>query len=69
MDHTVHVTDLMRWILQDEVREVYAELSNGISHCRLRRCRFPQSDLSAGRLRHPGRLLVAPEIVPDLGAT
>ena len=32
MDHTVHVTDLMRWILQDEVKEVYAEVSNGISH-------------------------------------
>ena len=32
MDHTVHVTDLMRWILQDEVKEVYAEISNGISH-------------------------------------
>jgi predicted dehydrogenase len=32
MDHTVHVTDLMRWILKDEVREVYAEISNGISH-------------------------------------
>ena len=31
MDHTVHVTDLMRWILQDEVKEVYAEISNGIS--------------------------------------
>ena len=32
MDHTVHVTDLMRWILQDEVKEVYAEISNNISH-------------------------------------
>ena len=32
MDHTVHVTDLMRWILQDEVKEVYAEISNGIGH-------------------------------------
>jgi len=32
IDHTVHVTDLMRWILKDEVKEVYAELSNGISH-------------------------------------
>lgn len=32
IDHTVHVTDLMRWILQDEVREVYAEISNEISH-------------------------------------
>lgn len=32
MDHTVHVTDLLRWILQDEVKEVYAEISNGISH-------------------------------------
>lgn len=32
MDHTVHVTDLMRWLLKDEVREVYAEVSNGIGH-------------------------------------
>lgn len=32
MDHTVHVTDLMRWMLQDEVKEVYAEVSNNISH-------------------------------------
>jgi predicted dehydrogenase len=32
IDHTVHVTDLMRWILKDEVKEVYAEISNGISH-------------------------------------
>src|SRR6185312_11548988 len=32
MDHTVHVTDLMRWMLQDEVQEVYAEISNGIEH-------------------------------------
>ena len=32
IDHTVHVTDLMRWILQDEVSEVYAEISNGIEH-------------------------------------
>lgn len=26
MDHTVHVVDLMRWILGAEVREVYAEM-------------------------------------------
>ena len=32
IDHTVHVTDLMRWLLQDEVKDVYAEISNGISH-------------------------------------
>jgi predicted dehydrogenase len=32
MDHTVHVTDLMRWMLKDEVEEVYAEISNGINH-------------------------------------
>jgi UDP-N-acetylglucosamine 3-dehydrogenase len=25
MDHTVHVTDLMRWFLRSEVKEVYAE--------------------------------------------
>jgi predicted dehydrogenase len=32
MDHTVHVTDLMRWILKDEVKEVYAEIGHGINH-------------------------------------
>src|SRR5579862_5112717 len=32
MDHTVHVTDLMRWLIRDEVKEVYAEISNGINH-------------------------------------
>lgn len=30
IDHTVHVTDLMRWLLQDEVSSVYAEVSNGM---------------------------------------
>ncbi|HWE61399.1 MAG TPA: Gfo/Idh/MocA family oxidoreductase [Chloroflexota bacterium] len=29
MDHTVHVADLLRWYLQDEPVEVYAEISNG----------------------------------------
>jgi len=28
MDHTVHVTDLMRWFLGAEVTEVYAEVGN-----------------------------------------
>jgi predicted dehydrogenase len=32
MDHTVHVVDLMRWMLKDEVKEVYAEISNNIGH-------------------------------------
>ena len=32
IDHTVHVTDLMRWVLKDEVKEVYCEMSNGIGH-------------------------------------
>lgn len=32
MDHTVHATDLMRWITKDEVVKVYAEISSGISH-------------------------------------
>jgi predicted dehydrogenase len=32
IDHTVHVTDLMRWMLKDEVKEVYAEISNNIGH-------------------------------------
>lgn len=32
IDHTVHVTDLMRWLLNEDVSEVYAEISNGIQH-------------------------------------
>ena len=32
IDHTVHVVDLMRWLLHDEVKTVYAETSNGIKH-------------------------------------
>ncbi|GAB4514682.1 MAG: Gfo/Idh/MocA family oxidoreductase [Anaerolineae bacterium] len=28
MDHTVHVVDLLRWMLDDEVVEVYAEIDN-----------------------------------------
>jgi UDP-N-acetylglucosamine 3-dehydrogenase len=32
IDHTVHVTDLMRWLLGTEVREVYAEISNRMYH-------------------------------------
>lgn len=28
MDHTVHVADLLRWMLEDEVAEVYAEYAN-----------------------------------------
>ncbi|WKV10157.1 Gfo/Idh/MocA family oxidoreductase [Thermoanaerobacterium sp. CMT5567-10] len=28
MDHTVHVADLMRWFIHDEVSEVYAEIGN-----------------------------------------
>ena len=32
IDHTVHVTDLLRWLLGREVTEVYAETSNGMNH-------------------------------------
>ncbi len=32
IDHTVHVTDLMRWLLGSEVKEVYAEISNRMYH-------------------------------------
>jgi len=32
IDHTVHVTDLMRWILESEPVEVYAEISNAMFH-------------------------------------
>ncbi len=30
MDHTVHVADLLRWYLEDEPMEVYAEISHGL---------------------------------------
>lgn len=32
MDHTVHVTDLLRWFLQSEVSEVYCDATNGMYH-------------------------------------
>lgn len=32
MDHTVHVADLMRWLLKAEVEEVYAEIGNNMYH-------------------------------------
>ncbi len=32
IDHTVHVTDIMRWLLNEDVVEVYAEITNGIQH-------------------------------------
>jgi predicted dehydrogenase len=32
IDHTVHVTDLMRWIMKSEPTEVYAEISNEMHH-------------------------------------
>ena len=30
LDHTVHVVDLLRWYLEDEPVEVYAEISHGL---------------------------------------
>jgi len=32
IDHTVHCTDLMRWLTGAEVKSVYAEISNGMRH-------------------------------------
>lgn len=32
LDHTVHVADIMRWMLRCEPVEVYAEVSNGMHH-------------------------------------
>lgn len=32
IDHTVHVTDLVRWLVKDDVRQVYAEMSSEIGH-------------------------------------
>ena len=32
MDHTVHVVDVLRWALNTEVTEVYAEVGHGLLH-------------------------------------
>ena len=32
MDHTVHVVDLLRWLWNTEVTEVYAEIEHGLLH-------------------------------------
>jgi predicted dehydrogenase len=32
MDHTVHVTDLLRWMLQSEVTEVYCDATDAMYH-------------------------------------
>jgi len=32
IDHTVHVIDLLRWLWQTEVTEVYAEVGHGLLH-------------------------------------
>jgi predicted dehydrogenase len=32
IDHTVHVVDLMRWVMGSEAVQVYAEISNQINH-------------------------------------
>ena len=32
MDHTVHVIDILRWLWQSEVTEVYAEIGTGLLH-------------------------------------
>ncbi len=32
IDHTVHVVDLMRWLLGADVRNVFAEISSGMYH-------------------------------------
>ncbi len=38
MDHTVHVTDLLRWFMRSEVRTVYAELDNSIHNLKIDDC-------------------------------
>lgn len=38
MDHTVHVVDLMRWILKDEVKTVYAEVGTLLHNINIDDC-------------------------------
>ncbi len=40
IDHTVHVTDLMRWVLKQDVSRVYAEISNAMFHQEFDDCGF-----------------------------
>lgn len=38
IDHTVHVVDLMRWFMNAEVKEVYAEVDNLLSQSKIDDC-------------------------------
>jgi predicted dehydrogenase len=40
MDHTVHVVDLLRWYLEDEPVEVYAEVSHGLHNLQVEDAAF-----------------------------
>lgn len=48
IDHTVHVTDLMRWILKREVTRVYAEISNAMFHKEFDDCGFLTLEFEGG---------------------
>jgi len=48
MDHTVHVTDLMRWLTGAEVVQVYAEIDNLINHADFDDVGFLTLELSDG---------------------
>jgi UDP-N-acetylglucosamine 3-dehydrogenase len=77
-DHTPHVVDLMRWLVQDEVQTVYAEVSErmteqGIDDCALLTLEFEHGivatlDASWSRLRgQPGAVDVTLEVVGTQG--
>ncbi|MBI2267554.1 MAG: Gfo/Idh/MocA family oxidoreductase [Armatimonadetes bacterium] len=48
MDHTVHVVDLLRWLLKCEITSVYAEMDNTIHHGEVEDCGILSLDLSNG---------------------
>jgi len=48
IDHTVHVTDLMRWMLGKEVKRVYAEIDTRFHNLKIDDCAIITMDFDGG---------------------
>lgn len=48
IDHTVHVVDLMRWLLGSDVTNVFAEISSGMHHSHFDDCGTLSMEFSNG---------------------
>lgn len=48
VDHTVHILDIVRWITDEEVREVYAEIDTSFHDSSVEDCNLLSMELSDG---------------------